>query len=67
MLAIDGRKVSFELSDYEEGVTEAEFLEDIESLYKYVKQNPKQVTELFNRYGTRNNSRMTISLSDLAY
>jgi len=67
MLSIDGCRLSFELSDYEEEVTEEEFLRDIESLYQYVRGNPKKVTELFNRYGTSNNTRMTISLLPLGY
>lgn len=66
MLAIDSHKVWFELN-HDDEVTEEEFLEGIESLCKYVKENTEEVTDLFNRYMMKENVRMTINLPNKGY
>lgn len=64
MFVIESQKLWCELF-YDENLTEQELLESIESIYNYIKQNPKEVTNLLNRYSMRENNYMTINLFNL--
>ncbi|UAL52287.1 hypothetical protein [Metabacillus dongyingensis] len=66
MFIIESRKLWCELS-YDEDLTEKELIEGIETVYNFIKQNPKEVTYLFNRYSMRENALMTINLFNLGF
>ncbi|MEC2073992.1 hypothetical protein [Alkalihalophilus marmarensis] len=66
MFVIESQKLWCELF-YDESLTEQELLESIESIYTYIKQNPKEVTNLLNRYSMREHNYMTINLFNLGF
>ncbi|ADP34535.1 hypothetical protein [Bacillus atrophaeus] len=64
-MLFESQKLGCELI-YDESLTEQELLESIESIYNYIKQNPKEVTNLLNRFSMRDNN-MTINLLNLGF
>lgn len=66
MFLIESEKLWCEFR-YDRDLTEQELLESIESIYKYIKNNPREVTNLLNRYSMRKNNSMTINLFNLGF
>ncbi|UGB30961.1 MULTISPECIES: hypothetical protein [Bacillales] len=66
MFLIESEKLWCEFR-YDEDLTEQELLKSIETIYTYIKQNPKEVTDLFNRFTMRENNYMSINLVSLGF